>query len=117
MKQEIIKLGDLKVTIKELRIKDVRMAIANIKEIFDENVDMEAFINEKYDIILDIAKNFIDVEGEYELDDLTFSDIDTLTPAFKRVNKSFLDKLVLAGILPEKPVKTTKKASTKQSPH
>lgn len=101
-KQAIVELSDFKVTIKELRIKDILNVISNIKEVFDDELNVQQLVEEKFDLIVSIASDFIVVDdSEYSLDDLTFSDIDLLTPAFKEVNASFLDKLTSMGITPQ----------------
>ena len=102
MKQAVIKLDDFDVTIKEVRLKDIFKVISNLKEVFsDENLDIHKLISEKYDTVASIAEEFIVVSGDYELDDLTCSDIDMIIPAFKEVNASFLDKILSMGLTAE----------------
>ena len=99
MKQEIVKLDGFTITLKELRIKDVVKAVANIQEVFgDKDLDIQKLVTDKFPIIVDIASGFITMPDEMTVDDLTFSDIDAITPAFKEVNKSFLEKLDALGL-------------------
>ena len=100
MAQAVVQLEDFKVTIKELRIRDILKVVGNIKEIFDEeDLDIQKLVEEKFDLIIDIVSGFIVVTGDdYTLEDLTFSDIDKLTPEFKAVNQSFLDKMSSMGL-------------------
>lgn len=100
MKQSVIDIDDFKVTIKEVTPRDAKNIVANIKEIFgDPNLDMMKFIDEKYDLVVGITKNFIVLPPEKHLDELAFSDIDLIADEFKKVNESFLGKMVWLDVL------------------
>lgn len=114
MRQEIVELDEFKVTVKEMNLRDIAKTIANIKEIFgDKDLDIQSLVTEKFDTVMDIATGFVTMPKGKSIDELAFSDIDTLTPAFMRVNKSFLDKLDAVGLglnlQPEPAMETTLK--------
>ena len=99
MKTATVDLSDFTVTINELRLKDIRKAISNIQEIFgDKDLDVQQFIDEKFDIIMDICSGFLTLSDDHTLDELTFSDIEAITPKFKEVNEGFLDALTKMGV-------------------
>lgn len=119
MKQSIIQIDDFKVTIKEVTPRDAKNIVANIKEVFgDKNLDVIKFIEEKYDLVVDLTKTFIIMPEGRSADELGFSDIDLIIEEFKVVNKSFLDKLVFMGVLSPEEVEqkaqleTSKETST-----
>jgi hypothetical protein len=121
MKQSVIDLNGVKVTIKEITPRDAKLVLANFyKALSDPKLDMMMFIEEKYDHIVDLTKNFIVMPANVSVDELGFSDIDLIIEEFKVVNKSFLDKLVLMGVLnqsettPKTDLKVLKKPSTTQ---
>jgi len=98
MKQVVVELDEFKVTIKELRIKDVLKVIVNVKEVFgDKDLDLQKLVEEKFDTIIEIATSFITPQGDHTLDEISFSDIDKLIEPFKEVNSSFLDKMGSMG--------------------
>jgi len=118
MKSKILSIDGHKITIKEVRPKDVANILANTKEIFgDPNLDVMAFINEKYDLVIELTKPFIVTPDDFSIDELGFSDFELIIEGFKEVNDSFLERAlpmmqgVLIGADPQPPKK--KKVTTK----
>ena len=98
MKKKIVKLDRLKVTINEMRLRNVVEVLANIEDILGKgDLSISDLVTEKFDLVKDLLKDVVTIEGG-EIDDLTFSEIDSLIPVFKEVNESFLDKLALMGL-------------------
>lgn len=117
MKQAIIDIDDFKVTIKEVTPRDAKAIVANIKEVFgDKDLNMMKFIEEKYDLVVDLTKNFIIMPEGHSVDELAFSDIDLIIEEFKVVNKSFLDKLVFMGVLSPEETETKAESMTSKEP-
>jgi|GEM_PF-5154403 len=110
MKQKTITINDQKITIKELTPRDIKNVFSNLIEVFsDENLDVKTLIIDKYDTVIDIAKNFVNVENG-EIDELGFSDLEQIIPAFKEVNESFLvmmGRFDLDKVLPQEQAKST----------
>lgn len=95
MKQEVIEIDGVKIIVKEIKVKTARKVMSNIIEVFKGDVDVEALLNDKYDTLVDISKDFIVMPDGKSIDDLTYSDIkNTLFPLFKKVNESFLVDLI-----------------------
>jgi len=95
MKQEVVEIDDLRIVITEIKVKTARKVMANVIEVFQGDVDVEALINDKYDILVDIANDFVIMPEGSSIDDLAYSDIkERLWPAFQKVNQSFLDDLM-----------------------
>ena len=114
MKQSIVKIDDFKVTIKEITPRDARNLISNVKEVFDNpNIDVMNFIQDKYDLVVDLTKSFIVMPEGKSPDELAFSDIDKIVEEFKKVNKSFLDKMVWMAVLPATPEEIKTETSEK----
>jgi len=91
-KQEIIKIGDKDVVVKELRVKDVYKFGSRLSGLKDgvQIADLEGIVQE---ILPDISN----LEKE-ELLELSFSDLEQLEQVFWKVNKSFLKRLDQLGI-------------------
>jgi len=107
MKQSIIEIDDFKVTIKEITPRDAKNIIANVKEVFDDpKLDVMKFIQDKYDLVVDLTKTFIIMPKGKSADELGFSDIDKIVEEFKVVNASFLEKLEWMGVLSQLPKET-----------
>lgn len=120
MKQEIIELDGMKIVVKELKVKTARKVMSNVMELFKGTVDVETLINDKYDLLIDIASDFIVIPDGHYIDDLTYSDLkNILYPAFKKVNQSFLDDVTdfipMINPVEENPMNLQSKDSTKLS--
>lgn len=99
MKQSTIEIDGFKVTVKEITPKGVATILANAKEIFGgKDLDVAKFITEKYDLAVDLTKDFIIMPDGKNVDELGFSDIDLLVEEFKKVNESFLERWMTALI-------------------
>lgn len=95
MKQEVIEIDGVKITVKEIKVKTARKVMSNVIELFKGDVDLEALLNDKYDILVEISKDFIEMPDGKGVDDLTYGDIkNTLFPVFQKVNESFLADLI-----------------------
>lgn len=104
MKQSTIQIDDFNVIIKEISPKGVATILANAKEIFGgEDLDVAKFITEKYDLAVDLTKDFIIMPDGKNVDELGFSDIDLIVEEFKKVNESFLEHW-LTGLMALSPV-------------
>lgn len=100
MKSVILDIDGIKIQIKEVTPRDAKKIIASIGEIFgDKDLDIATFITDKYDLVIELTKEFIIVDPGHSIDELGFSDIDKIIESFKEVNQSFLGKLVMMGII------------------
>ena len=95
---DTLDLGDKKiVTVRELRVADVRNAIANAEEL--KSVDFTALLQEggRLDGLLQLFGDCIELPKGVKLDDLTFSDIEAVWAKFMAVNAPFFRLASLAG--------------------
>jgi len=112
MKQEVIEIDEIKIIVKEIKVKTARKIMSNVIEVLQGEVDVEKLINDKYDLLVDIANDFIIMPDGTSIDDLTYSDIKLkLFPVFKKVNESFLDDLIMVAGLSDLNLNQMKKSS------
>ena len=104
-KFQIVDLGDCKITIHALSVRNIRTVIANIKEVFDEDLDVAVLMGSKLDVVIEVISEFIVLKGNKDnkdmtLEDLTPDDIKSLIEPFKEVNSTFLEAAKWAGLNP-----------------
>lgn len=99
MKQDVVEIDGMKITITELKVKTARKVLSNVIELFQNDINVEALLNDKYDLLVDIASEFVIMPEGMSIDDLSYGDIkNKLFPVFKEVNESFLDDIM--GFMP-----------------
>lgn len=98
----IVLNGTRTVTVKELRVKDVRRLLAGFKNFQDwQFAELCGDRFGEVSALLDGCISWPDGEG---LDDLTASELQQVVEGLKEVNRYFLD---LAGLLPAEPAAET----------
>lgn len=90
MKQDVVLLEDVTVTIRELTPRDIQFVMSNLSDLISGgDFTMGSLSGEKYDQIMTLLKRICQVEGKRELDDLGFSEFEKIYETFKEVNSSF----------------------------
>ena len=99
MKQDVIEIDGMKISVTELKVKTARKVLSNVIELFQDDINVEQLLNEKYDLLVEIANDFVIMPKGKSIDDLSYGDIkNKLYPVFKEVNQSFLDDIM--GFIP-----------------
>ncbi len=99
MKQEVITIDGNKITVLEIKVKTARKIASNLIEIFKGDFNTETLLDEKYDLIVNIANDFVIMPEGMDIDDLSYDDIKSeLFPVFQKVNESFLADMM--GLIP-----------------
>lgn len=100
--QKTLSLGDNRsVTVLELRVRDARNIMAQAKEL--EQVDIRELLAERFDEVAALLNDCVRLPDAESLEDLSFSELETVKDGLLEVNASFLGLLGLAGQLPETP--------------
>lgn len=101
-----IKLDDNRsVTLLELRVRDVRRAMGEAKNL--ENISIDELIGERFNEVAHLLGDCVQLPEGETLEDLTFSEITAIKNAFIEVNTAFLDLMGLAGLFPLIPSATS----------
>lgn len=101
-KQKIITVEGGTITVKELRVKDVRYLIDEAKHF--ENMDLKTLFFEHLDEVMAALKPLIDTD--VPIDELSFSELEQIKEAFLAVNDSFLTLTGMADLLKPEPAPT-----------
>lgn len=89
---------DRVVTIKELRVKDVRQLLSGFTDL--DKLDMSVLLGKRFGEISKLIEPFVDFPKGESIDDLTGSELQQVIDGIKSVNNSFL---ILAGLEPAAP--------------
>ena len=95
--QKVIRLDDKRsVTINELRVREARHLMAQAKNL--EQLEIRMLLSERFDEVASLLGDCVQCPKGETLDDLSFSEVQTIKDAFLEVNAAFLDLLGLASL-------------------
>lgn len=98
--QKTLSLDDNRsVTVLELRVKDARNLMAQAKGL--EQIELNELLTQRFDEVAALLNECVRLPDAESLDDLSFSELETVKDGLLEVNASFLGLLGLAGLLPE----------------
>ena len=89
---------DRVVTVKELRVSDVRRCLSGFTDL--DKLDMSVLLGKRFHEISKLLEPFIEFPSGESIDDLSGSELMQVIEEFKRVNNPFL---ILAGLEPAAP--------------
>ena len=90
-----IDLGDGRsVTVKELRIKDIRKIVIEGAALYD--VGFLEMLTDGFDNVLHLFSDCIDLTSQ-EIEDLSCSEVQAIYEAFKELNAFFFDQIEFVG--------------------
>lgn len=97
-------------TIHELRVKDVRNIVAQVKSL--DEADIRVLFSDRFDEMTGLLDSCLSLPDGESLADLTFSELNKIKDAVLEVNAAFLDLLGLAGL----PMTIPSSSSTEPAP-
>jgi hypothetical protein len=109
--QKVITLDAARaVIINELRVRDARKVMAQAKGL--EQIDIKLLLTERFDELVVLLGDCVQMPPEETLDDLSFSEVQMVTDGLIEVNRAFLDLLGLAGLVAPNPLEAQQATST-----
>lgn len=89
--------NDKSVLVSELRVRDARNIMTKAKAL--QEADIKSLLTERFDELVDLLGDCIQLPAEMAFDDLSFSELESVKDALMEVNQAFLNLVGMTGLL------------------
>jgi hypothetical protein len=88
---KIIDLEDVKVTVRELSVSEIRNIAFNIKDVANSDINIMGTITDNWQVMIEHVGQYISLSDDsVKLEDLYPSEVEKVVAAFRECNASFL---------------------------